>query len=396
MTVSSTTFFTDWYPADGVNKNWSYDFLIYLAADVIVQVRDGTDDDTIVEFTSGFNFLPDTTDYTGGFIQYPASGPALANTKQVRIVRTIAYTQTTEIGSEGAFNPELHERTFDRLVMMIQQLYNSAARSILAPLGYTGYELAPNIQDGKVLILSNGLIDQGPSADDIAEAQGYAAAAAQSKNDANAAYIAANNARIAAEAAAASITGAPIGSFLSHSGSTAPGNYLKANGAAISRTSYAALFAVIGTTYGAGDGATTFNLPDRRGEFERGLDDGRGVDAGRALGTSQGDQNKAHSHTGTAASGGAHTHTGSTDTTGDHSHTVTVATSGSGGANPQGSTFNGGTSALSGKIGTSGAHSHALTINSDGAHSHSLTINSDGGAEARPRNQASLICIKYL
>lgn len=69
--------------------------------------------------------------------------------------------------------------------------------------------------------------------------------------------------------------------------STAPAGWLKANGALISRTAYAALFAAIGTTYGAGDGSTTFALPDLRGEFLRGLDDGRGVDVGRAIGTAQ-------------------------------------------------------------------------------------------------------------
>ena len=70
---------------------------------------------------------------------------------------------------------------------------------------------------------------------------------------------------------------------------TPPSGWLKANGAAVSRTTYAALFAAIGTTFGDGDGRTTFNLPDLRGEFIRGVDDGRNVDGGRRLGSSQGD-----------------------------------------------------------------------------------------------------------
>ncbi|HCM6673365.1 tail fiber protein [Klebsiella pneumoniae] len=69
--------------------------------------------------------------------------------------------------------------------------------------------------------------------------------------------------------------------------STAPTGWLKANGDAVSRTTYAALFAAIGTTFGAGDGSTTFNLPDLRGEFIRGWDDGRGVDPQRDLGSWQ-------------------------------------------------------------------------------------------------------------
>lgn len=77
---------------------------------------------------------------------------------------------------------------------------------------------------------------------------------------------------------------------------TAPPGYLKANGAAVSRTTYAALFAAIGTTFGAGDGATTFNVPDARGEFLRGWDDGRGVDSGRAFGSAQSDAYRDHTH----------------------------------------------------------------------------------------------------
>lgn len=78
--------------------------------------------------------------------------------------------------------------------------------------------------------------------------------------------------------------------------STVPAGWLECDGAAVSRTTYAALFTAIGTTYGAGDGSTTFNLPDLRGEFIRGWDHGRGVDAARALGSAQADEFKSHTH----------------------------------------------------------------------------------------------------
>lgn len=81
----------------------------------------------------------------------------------------------------------------------------------------------------------------------------------------------------------------PSGAVMYFAGQTAPTGWLKANGAAVSRTAYAALFAAIGTTYGTGDGRTTFNLPDLRGEFVRGWDDGRGIDSRRALGSGQSD-----------------------------------------------------------------------------------------------------------
>lgn len=82
-----------------------------------------------------------------------------------------------------------------------------------------------------------------------------------------------------------------------HASSTAPAGYLKANGAAVSRTTYADLFSQIGTAFGAGDGSTTFNLPDLRGEFIRGWDDSRGVDASRLFGSSQAQGERAHYHT---------------------------------------------------------------------------------------------------
>ncbi|MFM5174419.1 phage tail protein [Aeromonas caviae] len=82
---------------------------------------------------------------------------------------------------------------------------------------------------------------------------------------------------------------APPGLVAHFARNTAPTGWLKANGAAVSRTAYADLFAVIGTNFGHGDGFNTFNLPDLRGEFIRGWSDGRSVDTGRALGSFQAD-----------------------------------------------------------------------------------------------------------
>ncbi len=90
----------------------------------------------------------------------------------------------------------------------------------------------------------------------------------------------------------------PTGSVTYFAAATAPTGWLKADGSLISRTTYADLFAVIGETFGAGDGSTTFALPDLRGEFIRGFDDGRGVDTGRTLGDSQDDELASHNHKG--------------------------------------------------------------------------------------------------
>ena len=89
----------------------------------------------------------------------------------------------------------------------------------------------------------------------------------------------------------------PAGTIIQFAASTAPSGYLKCNGAWISRNTYAALFTAIGTTFGAGDGSTTFALPDLRGYFPRGWDDGRGIDTSRAFGSNQDDDFKSHKHT---------------------------------------------------------------------------------------------------
>lgn len=91
-------------------------------------------------------------------------------------------------------------------------------------------------------------------------------------------------------------SGMPVGSVMHYPVNSIPAGWLKANGAAVSRATYAALFALIGTSYGVGDGSTTFNLPDLRGEFLRGLDDARGVDPARAIGSAQGGAVQSHQH----------------------------------------------------------------------------------------------------
>lgn len=89
----------------------------------------------------------------------------------------------------------------------------------------------------------------------------------------------------------------PPGAIFMFPADAAPTGYLKANGATLSRATYAVLFAVIKTTFGAGDGSTTFQLPDLRGEFIRGWDETRGVDTGRVFGSAQGDAFQGHRHT---------------------------------------------------------------------------------------------------
>lgn len=88
----------------------------------------------------------------------------------------------------------------------------------------------------------------------------------------------------------------PTGTVVFMAYASIPSGYLEANGQAVSRATYNALFTAIGTLYGIGDGASTFNLPDLRGEFVRGWDHGRGIDTGRVFGSEQLDAFKSHNH----------------------------------------------------------------------------------------------------
>lgn len=139
--------------------------------------------------------------------------------------------------------------------------------------------------------------------------------------------------------------GVTVSAILPFPTNTLPPGFLRCNGAAISRSVYSALFAAIGTAYGAGNGSTTFKIPDLRGEFIRGFDDGRGVDLGRSIASSQVDQFKSHNHTFSR-------------------YLSTSATA------------------------AVGVSANPLTFAVD-------TTNNTGGSETRPRNIAMLYCIKY-
>ncbi len=153
---------------------------------------------------------------------------------------------------------------------------------------------------------------------------------------------------------------------------TPPTGWLRANGAAVSRTTYAALFQRIGTTSGAGNGTTTFNLPDLRGEFLRAWDNGRGIDVGRVCGSLQLSQNLRHDHP------------AKVDRAGRHSHVQKLKLDrGPGGDG----------NALWGDEPYYGEG--VAVTEEDGEHDHPIEIEASGGTEARPRNVALLACIKY-
>lgn len=193
---------------------------------------------------------------------------------------------------------------------------------------------------------------------------------------------------------------APPGVVSYTAASSAPTGWIKANGAQVSRTTYAALFAAIGTLYGAGDGYTTFNVPDLRGLFVRGLDDGKGIDPSRAQGSVQSSQNLSHNHGGTTGGHSAnHIHYGTTDSpNADHIHYTPVVSSSFGGVAGIASTAFNGSGTSTGQYmptgGISSNHQHAFATSGASA-DHNHSIPAAGGTESRPTNMALLAIIKY-
>ncbi|MGE4291386.1 MAG: tail fiber protein [Desulfovibrio sp.] len=152
------------------------------------------------------------------------------------------------------------------------------------------------------------------------------------------------------------VVGIPVGASIIWDGDAPPNGFLERDGAAISRTTYAALFGVIGTRFGVGDGSTTFNLPDNRGEFLRGWDHGRGVDPDRATRTNRGD-----------GTSGDNNGTKQNDEFKSHTHVS----------------------------GSYGVRYLAEDNRATPIYSSTATTGATGGNETRPRNVNVMYCIRY-
>lgn len=173
--------------------------------------------------------------------------------------------------------------------------------------------------------------------------------------------------------------------------STIPSGYLECDGSAVSRTTYSALFAAIGTIYGVGDGSTTFNIPDYRGEFLRGWDHSSGNDPDAASRTDRGD--------GTT---GDVIGSKQTEALISHAHSVNPPSTTTGASGSHRHTYRKGKESgkFSSGSNTGTKNTVAANTSSTGAHTHTVNIAtfnsaSTGGVETRPRNVNVIYIIKH-
>lgn len=161
------------------------------------------------------------------------------------------------------------------------------------------------------------------------------------------------------------------GTIVPWGGTTAPTGWLECDGAAVSRTTYADLFTAIGTTYGSGDGSTTFNVPDVRGRTVCGKDNMGGTAANRLTSGSTIDG----STLGTA--GGAQTHTLSSGEMPSHGHNI----KGGSGAVPD---WFGGSSAA-----------YGMRSNSESGSTYGSFMSNNGSSNAHTNVQPSIV-LNYI
>lgn len=156
----------------------------------------------------------------------------------------------------------------------------------------------------------------------------------------------------------------PIGSGMDYFGTTAPTNYLFADGAAVSRAEYAELFEVIGTTYGSGDGSTTFNLPDKRTRVTI-MTDGNDYDVGDTGGSA--------THTLTVDEMPSHTHVQNSHAHNEHNEVWANVTGSSPKYNtPTGSGFFYNTVSQGGRGAIQTSGTTATNQNTGGGQAHSI------------------------
>lgn len=366
------------YPRPVFNDNDIYVEIITDQNVVLIPTLDGGDD---YDFTVSGTFDDDTFRYPSG-VTVTLNNALPSDDWFIVIENRVSPTQSSDYINGGPIPAERLETDLDRLAVMAQAPVSvfqdlvrvtPAAGIVLPPLIPQANRLLRWNSDGNAI--ENALISELETVFEIdLELLGEAANhilvydgtkwTNESPEDARTALgLVIGTDVLAPDGDGSQLTGiqsVPTGVMLDYAGAgSVPDGYLLCDGSNVSRTTYAALFAVLGETWGVGDGATTFGLPDSRRRVSVGsggtgtatLDDTVGSTGGEEAHTLTADEAPVMS----AASSGAHT----------HNITSSTSTSGTGAALAESSTADSNRS-----TGSSGAHTH--TVNSGGGGSHNV------------------------
>jgi microcystin-dependent protein len=285
MAVQSGTSAAIYTGNNSVVTPYPVPFPYLLASDVYVAVRDADDQDTVLQQGVDYTLTPIEDTHgtiTGGSV---VTTIEYDNTWTVTVFRQVSLTQLTELPEAGPISSRVLEKAYDKAAMALQQIH----RRVLALEG---------TDDGGSVIV----IPEGSTGDVLQDVQTFANTAARGNAiprrvgqlgvqiddgtlwrsiGTGAGSWARQITESVEQAAIAVASYTPPGVIAPFAGGVAPTGWLFCYGQAVSRTTYAALFASIGTIYGPGDGITTFAVPDMRGRSVFGKDDMGGIGAGR-------------------------------------------------------------------------------------------------------------------
>lgn len=233
--------------ANGVITAFDFDFLIYQDSDLLVYEVELDEDGFTVSAelkTLGGDYTvtldPTVEGGTVNTLYVPEDG------KIIRMVGNIPETQETDFPIGSGFSEVRIRTALDKLTRLVNQVKDRLNFAILRP-----------ISDGDNDVFTLTQLDAA-----VVSAEADKVAAETAKTDAVAAKVAAQAAQAVAEAVAVAFV--PTGGWIPYGGTAAPTGWLLCDGSAVNRTTYAALFAVIADRFGAGNGTTTFNVPDMR------------------------------------------------------------------------------------------------------------------------------------
>jgi len=417
MTISSTSSQAGPFVGNGAVSQYPFEFKVFRLDDV--QVVTASPVGVEAQLTRPFGFTvtlnTDQNASPGGTVNLPAPLP---DGHRIVITSAVPMTQGTDIINQGGFYPEVVEDALDRLTILVQQVSARVSRAAVLPITSTAtaedliaaiiqvQAQAPSIQevgnniDAVVTVAAN--IDAIVAASDFAGPYSFLTGPQEAgiivehlgglwfllqdveditlvppsisepalwfpfQGEALSGQVGELTTRVTALESQVTALLAVVerpGTRMMWPGDDAPSGWFVEDGQAISRSANPGLFAVIGTKYGDGNGSTTFNLAN----LVTGNRFVRAAGGSLAVGDVQENQNREHTHTGTASSAGNHSHAGTR----------------------LGRRINNPSNPVGNYDVTS-----ASSTGSAGAHTHNLAIDSSGGSEARPNSIAMLPIIK--